>query len=303
MSGRYLKKKTHNWWLITLLSVFVAICVFLAGIWISTLTVEQPSATVPQPSETVPATEAPATEPTQPPTEAETEAPTTEPTQPPTEETVPPTTEPPVEQQPLQLTTLLDAGGIRYEELAQNNCSQLITVVADGTNAQIGFYGCEEGVWEERTELACQGRVGRGGVSAEKQEGDGCTPIGLYGIGSAFYITDLPDTKLDMFQITDDTYWIDDPNSAFYNQKVEGTQNKDWDSAEYMISYGVYRYGFVVEYNLQAVKGAGSAIFFHVGNTPTAGCIATEENMVLAYLKELDKEKNPCILILDSDNV
>lgn len=297
MAGRYQKRKKRNWWIITFFLVLAAVCVFLTGLWISTLNMAE------EPVQTQPPTEMPTTEPTQPPTEAQTEPPTTEPTQPTEPEPTEEATEAPMAlQQPEVLTQLLDKRGIGYEELEQIGCSQLVTIVSDGTTAQICGYACTEGVWEELPELNCQGRVGRGGVSEDKQEGDGSTPSGLFGIGSAFYITDEPDTKLDVFQITDQTYWVDDPDSAFYNQRVEGTQDKNWNSAEYMISYDVYRYGFVVDYNLQAVKGAGSAIFFHIGDSSTAGCIATAEDMVLAYLKELDKERNPHILIVNGND-
>jgi len=151
---------------------------------------------------------------------------------------------------------------------------------------------------QEHTQLSCTGYVGRSGVYTKKQEGDGSTPSGLYGIGNAFYIDDAPETALSAFQITTDTYWVDDPDSKFYNQRVETVENKDWDSAEHMIDYSGYQYGFVVEYNLTAEYNAGSAIFFHVGNNPTAGCIATQAEMVKAYLAELDITRKPCVLIL-----
>ncbi len=318
MPGPYQRKK-HNWGFILLCSVLVAVNLFLAVLVIDSL-IERaedrsPTESALQTDGTQASTEAETSSPTTQPTQTEsvesTAAPveTTTPTEPTTAPTEPTTTpvEPTTEvidppRQPAQLTAMLENNGITFDKLAQNGCTQLVTVAASGTTAQIRFFSCEEGIWEERPELACQGRVGRNGVAADKQEGDGCTPTGLYGIGSAFYIQNLPHTGLDTFQITDKTYWVDDPNSRFYNQKVEGTQNKDWNSAEHMISYDVYRYGFVVEYNLQAVKNAGSAIFFHLGNTPTSGCIATGESMVLAYLKELDREQNPHILIVYGDD-
>jgi len=312
MPGGYKRRKKHDWQIIALCSVLAAVNIFLAVLLINSLKDPGedalPTESVSQTLETTqPSTEAEIEtspeEPTQP-TEAEAETSPEEATQPTQTEPVEQTTEavaPP--QQPSALTALLDSSGITCEELAQNGCAQLVTVAASGTTAQIRFFSCEEGIWEEKPEMTCQGHVGRNGVNADKQEGDGCTPTGLYGIGSAFYIHDLPATGLDTFQITDKTYWVDDPNSAFYNQRVEGTQDKDWNSAEHMISYDVYRYGFVVEYNLQAEKNAGSAIFFHLGNTPTSGCIATGESMVLAYLKELDREQNPHILIIRGDDI
>lgn len=241
----------------------------------------------------------------EPETEPVTAPPTTEPsvTEPVTEplaaeeSTAPETTEALAVEQPQQLTALLQACGSDYDQLAQKNCTQLVTVEATGTTARVRMYTCTDGQWQEQTEFATDGRVGRGGVSAQKQEGDGCTPRGLFGIGSAFYIHAQPQTQLDIFTITEDTYWVDDPDSVFYNQRVEGTELKDWDSAEHMIDYDSYRYGFVVDYNLMAEYAAGSAIFFHIGSSPTSGCIAVSEDMVLRYLALLDKNCNPFILI------
>lgn len=209
-------------------------------------------------------------------------------------------TEPPtiaILEQPEALTELLDRNSTTYEDLARENCSQLVAVLASGTSARIRFYSCSDGLWQEIQDMSCTGHVGRSGVLSTKREGDGGTPAGIYAIGTAFYIQDAPETALEIFQITADTYWVDDPNSKFYNQRVEGTDNKDWSSAEHMIRYDAYRYGFVVEYNTACEYGAGSAIFFHIGDHPTAGCIATNESMVLAYLAELDPSKHPHILI------
>ncbi len=109
----------------------------------------------------------------------------------------------------------------------------------------------------------------------------------------------VPNTGLTTFKITNDTYWVDDPNLAYYNKRVDGTQNKDWNSAEYMIDHPTeYEYGFVINYNTDAVYNAGSAIFFHVSNKPTAGCIGASREFVLKYLSKLNSSSNPYILIV-----
>ena len=64
-----------------------------------------------------------------------------------------------------------------------------------------------------------------------------------------------------------------------------------------MNDYSTYDYGFVINYNMPAKYNAGSAIFFHVGYKPTAGCVATSEEMVMQYLIKLNKAKSPYILI------
>lgn len=245
-------------------------------------------------TEATEATEA-ATEPRETTPQPTAPAPTTTPTQP---------TQPQKPENPDDLTAMLAAAGHTYDELTQKNCTQLVTVVASGNKAQIRFFTLTDGLWEEASELHTSGFVGRNGVSKNKKEGDGCTPEGLYSIGTGFYISKQPETDLELFQITADTYWVDDPKSAYYNQRVEGTENKDWNSAEKMGSYKTaYKYGFVVDYNTDCVPGDGSAIFFHVGSKATAGCIATKEKQVLSYLSRLNVKGNPHILIISEKDL
>ena len=196
---------------------------------------------------------------------------------------------------PSELTATLTAAGLTEAALPAD-CTQLVTVDSQH-GVTIRFYEYADG-WKEKDALRCSGFVGMNGVAVDRREGSGTTPVGLFGIGEAFYMHTPPSTALSSFRITEDTYWVDDPASAYYNQRVEGTVSKDWQSAEHMIDYpNNYQYGFVVEYNTACVPDAGSAIFFHVGKNPTAGCIATSEAMVLNYLSVLDAACNPHILI------
>ena len=217
------------------------------------------------------------------------------------QETIQPTTVPaPTEPEitaPDSLLDILAENNIALQDLAFLGCTQLVTVVAEGTTAQIDLYILENYQWQ-KTALHCDGYVGKNGTTAEKQEGDKATPKGLYPITEAFYIQDAPRTGLPLFQITEDTYWVDDPASKYYNKRVEGLENKDWTSAEQMIRYSsYYEYGFVVGYNTEGIPDAGSAIFMHVSNRYTAGCIATDRDFLLQYLAILSEEKTPYILI------
>lgn len=205
----------------------------------------------------------------------------------------------PDEEQPATLTEYLSASLVRYEQLEEVGCKQLLVVKADGTSAQISLYTCDEsGLWSDAG-ITTSGYVGANGVSRDSREGSRMTPAGVFPIGEAFYIDEKPDTKLSSFQITENTYWVDDPESELYNQKVELNGEKTWASAEHMIDYpSSYKYGFVVNFNMNPIEaGRGSAIFFHIGSNETLGCIATSEEMVLAYLAALDAEKQPYILI------
>ncbi len=179
------------------------------------------------------------------------------------------------------------------------SAKQLIVVESSGNNASVSMYENQGGEWLD-TGLTCYGFVGINGVDNKSTEGDYKTPFGLFPVGDMFYIDSKPQSGLTSFQVTGDTYWVDDPNSKYYNQRVEGTDDMDWNSAEHMISYyDSYKYGFVIDYNSNPIiPGKGSAIFFHVGASPTAGCVAVSEDNVLAYLSRLDSAMNPYILII-----
>lgn len=202
-------------------------------------------------------------------------------------------------EQPQVLTDILKESLVGYDALAKVGCRQLITVKANQNEADIAMYTCnDQGKWTDAG-LTTTGYVGQNGVSRESYEGSRMTPAGAFPIGEAFYIEEKPETGLSMFQITENTYWVEDSESELYNQRVELSGEKTWQSAEHMIEYtSAYKYGFVVNFNMNPVEpGRGSAIFFHVGNQPTLGCIAAPEEMVLAYLAKLDETLHPYIVI------
>lgn len=199
---------------------------------------------------------------------------------------------------PEVLSQLLEANGTTAQEMYDSGCRQLVTVRSEGSSATIEYYTVSKNKWVCFDEMTCNGFVGRNGVTDDMHEGGNASPRGLYSIGEAFYINDMPQTGLNTFQVTENTYWVDDPDSKYYNQRVEGTADQDWNSAEHMIDYSPsYDYGFVINYNTSAEYNKGSAIFFHVSGSPTAGCVGTSYDMVLKYLSMLDASQNPYILI------
>lgn len=203
------------------------------------------------------------------------------------------------QEQPDELTRILAKSLVDYSQLENVGCRQLVVVEAEQEQAQISMYVCDEtGKWSDAG-LSTTGFVGANGVSRDSYEGSRMTPAGVFPVGDAFYIDDPPQTGLSMFQVTENTYWVDDPESEQYNQRVELSGEKTWNSAEHMIEYAsAYKYGFVVNFNMNPVEpGRGSAIFFHVGSQATLGCIATSEDMVLAYLSKLSADQNPYIVI------
>lgn len=134
-----------------------------------------------------------------------------------------------------------------------------------------------------------------------KQEGDGCSPAGVFQIPFAFgYAPANEATKIRLryVPVTDTLAGVDDVNSKYYNQVIDAsTVTKDWQSNETMLRPdGLYRWGAFIAHNPRNESGRGSCIFFHLwtGPTgPTAGCTAMTEENVVALLSWLDPAKEP----------
>lgn len=166
----------------------------------------------------------------------------------------------------------------------------LYVVGTGGYKAKVSLYEKKSsGGWNQI--ISTNGYVGKNGISDNKKEGDGKTPSGVYDFGTAFGIAKNPGSIKSYRQINNNDYWVDDPNSKYYNQWVDITKvNKDWKSAEHLISENIaYKYGVVVNYNTNPIiPGNGSAIFLHVStNGPTAGCISVSEDTMVNILKVL----------------
>lgn len=131
----------------------------------------------------------------------------------------------------------------------------------------------------EGRELRCA--LGRAGVcpAADKQEGDGATPAGLWPLRSLLWRPDrvpTPSSRLPARAIEVDDGWCDAPADLAYNRPVRLPYPA---SAERMWrDDGLYDLVVVLGYNdAPVIPGAGSAIFMHVarpGYAPTEGCIA-----------------------------
>ncbi len=218
---------------------------------------------------------------------------------PPLLEAVPSETEIPTENtaHSEKLTDILTRAGYSIEELSG---TQLIVVEAKGSSAEVNTFEKVDGVWKECDVLSDEnGFVGYMGVSADASEYVSYTPEGLFYLGTGFGIKDDPGTGLDYFKVTEDSYWVDDVNSEYYNMHVEGKEDKGFDSAEHLIDYaGSYDYCVFIEYNTNpVVPGKGSAFFLHVGDGPTEGCVAISEEGMKDTLRWLQKEQLPQIII------
>lgn len=131
--------------------------------------------------------------------------------------------------------------------------------------------------------------IGKGGFSADKKEGDGCTPIGTFPLRECWYRADrtsAPQTNLPLKIINENDGWSDDPKAGEYNKHVQlpyiPSHERLWREDH------VYDLIVPIGYNDDpVVSGKGSAIFLHLAHDdyrPTEGCIALAKSDFLAIL-------------------
>ena len=144
--------------------------------------------------------------------------------------------------------------------------------------------------------------IGRNGLALnrEKVEGDGQTPVGLYGLGQLYSYDAVVNTSIPFQQVDEQDKWIDDSSSNDYNKYVRGETTAK--SFEHLKLKSIdYKYCMVIEYNTHpVVKGKGSAIFFHLADekyTPTSGCVAIAEQDMLQFLKWFKPNKKKAMFI------
>lgn len=175
--------------------------------------------------------------------------------------------------------------------------SQMIVVAADGSDAMVSMHIKEEdGIW---TEILCTaGKIGKNGIGKTK-EGDGKTPTGVYRFMFGFGNRENPGCGLNYTQVDDSYYWVDDSESAYYNQFVTTNEvTKDWDSAEHIAGVkSSYNYVLALDYNVDCIPGKGSAIFMHCTPTSGAGCIAIPEDKMVEIMRNV---KDGCVVVIDS---
>lgn len=146
--------------------------------------------------------------------------------------------------------------------------------------------------------------LGRNGVTHDKREGDGKTPLGTFSLGTVFgdATHKVHVVKYPYLTLSEGMEWVDDPASSYYNQLIRAdfSDERNWTSSEKMWEMGaLYALGVVVEYNTHpVVPGKGSAIFMHVqaeNGLGTAGCISMKESDLCKMVAWLDPSKNPKI--------
>jgi len=127
--------------------------------------------------------------------------------------------------------------------------------------------------------LALPVALGRGGIRANKREGDGGTPRGSFRLRRLWWRADRsprPRTQLPVRRIEPDDGWCEDPRDRRYNQPIRLLPGHSGDRL--WRADGLYDLIIELDHNTRPrVAGRGSAVFVHVaraGFAPTAGCVA-----------------------------
>jgi L,D-peptidoglycan transpeptidase YkuD (ErfK/YbiS/YcfS/YnhG family) len=133
--------------------------------------------------------------------------------------------------------------------------------------------------WLMAGPLALPVALGRGGIQANKREGDGGTPRGTFRPRRVWWRADRaarPRTLLPVRRIRGNDGWCEDPRDRHYNQPVRLMPDHPGDR----LKRADHLYDLIVELDHNTrprIAGRGSAVFVHVarpGFAPTAGCVA-----------------------------
>ena len=136
--------------------------------------------------------------------------------------------------------------------------------------------------------------MGRGGIDANKHEGDGVTPVGRFPLRRVFYRPDRvakPATALPVITLRPHDGWCDAPGHPAYNTLIK----RPFSASHERLWRTDSLYDVIVEvgYNDDpVVPNCGSAIFLHVAHPhyrPTEGCVAITLSDLLSLLKRCDK--------------
>jgi L,D-peptidoglycan transpeptidase YkuD (ErfK/YbiS/YcfS/YnhG family) len=137
--------------------------------------------------------------------------------------------------------------------------------------------------------------LGRGGIRANKREGDGATPMGSFRPRRIWWRADRhirPQTALPARTIHAEDAWCEDPGDRRYNRPIRLERKRQGDR----LKRADHLYDFIIEIDHNTrprIKGRGSAVFLHLAPEtfgPTAGCVSMTKSAMLQLLRRLRPE-------------
>ena len=180
---------------------------------------------------------------------------------------------------------------------------QLFVVAGIGqTTAYISMHEkAEDGSWKQI--MTTPGYIGKYGLGKTK-EGDGKTPVGVFGFNAAFGIAEDPGCAIPYKQVGEDDYWSGDQREGYsYNQMVSIRDLPDLNTedSEHILDYTYqYQYCLNISYNAEGTPGLGSAIFLHCLGPQkpyTGGCVAIPKDRMITVMQNV---KEDCVVVIDS---
>jgi L,D-peptidoglycan transpeptidase YkuD (ErfK/YbiS/YcfS/YnhG family) len=136
--------------------------------------------------------------------------------------------------------------------------------------------------------------LGRGGIQANKREGDGATPRGRFRLLRLWFRADRmprPKTRLPVRAIREGDGWCEDPDDRRYNRAIKLSP-----TSGDRLKRDDHLYDLVIELDHNTrprMKNRGSAVFIHVarpGFAPTAGCVALRADDLKRLLARLPRD-------------
>ncbi|MDJ0344078.1 L,D-transpeptidase family protein [Streptomyces sp. H10-C2] len=186
---------------------------------------------------------------------------------------------------------------------------QVISVQARGTYATVIAWQKTGAIWVKRYTTTAA-RVGSHGITdgATRKQGTYTTPTGTYTVSQGFGVAANPGTKMPYHQVTAADWWVEDPDSAYYNRMRRAEQGgfplteKGDHGSERLVNYPVqYRNALVIDFNNRpAVKGRGAGMFLHAlgpAAGPTAGCVALPQAVLTSVMRWIDPAQHPVIAV------
>lgn len=149
--------------------------------------------------------------------------------------------------------------------------------------------GCDDSSgWKMAFEVPCH--YGKNGLSADRHDGDGTTPIGLFKVLYCFGNAPDPGAGMTYREVQRTSYWSGEKED--YNTWVDlEPGSREMKRSEYLYKFKIsYKYAMAIDFNTNPVVwGKGFAIFIHcdyLDDQTTAGCVAIEEKYMLRLVKE-----------------
>ena len=204
------------------------------------------------------------------------------------------------------------------EQLASRNGASQVIIVdapsAGSTTATMTAWEKSPSGWGEVLG-PMDARTGWGGwkTSDVRHEGDGSSPIGIFGIGNVMYGVN-PDPgglRYPYHQLAPGDYWDENPSSLTYNS-FQHSSNTDCahnpfggDTECLWTETTAYQYFAVIDFNpAPTTNPMGSGVFLHVGtSSATAGCISLSLPDLLKVLRWLNPAASPMIVEGPDDQI